>query len=67
VVLAIYKGRGSVVEVVTRNNGRSNGLIAIDGQGWLRRGLNWGFKAGEGYGMEVAYLGAERGEGDGRE
>jgi hypothetical protein len=53
--------------VVTRNNGRSNGPIAIDGQGWLRRGLNWGFKAGEGYGMEVAYLGAERGEGDGRE
>jgi hypothetical protein len=36
------------IEVVTRDNGRSNGLNAIDGRGWLRRGLNWGFKAGEG-------------------
>jgi hypothetical protein len=48
VVLAFYRGRGSVVEVVTRDNGRSNGLNGIDGQGWLRRLLNRGFKVGEG-------------------
>jgi hypothetical protein len=48
VVLAFYRGRGSTVEVVTRDNGRSNGLNAIDSRGWLRRGLNEGFKAGEG-------------------
>jgi hypothetical protein len=28
-------------------NGQLNGLQAIDGRGWLRRGLTWGFKAGE--------------------
>jgi hypothetical protein len=47
-VLAFYRGRGSAVEVVTRNNGQSNGLNAIYGWGWLRRGLNQGFKVGEG-------------------
>jgi hypothetical protein len=48
VVLAFYRGWGSVVEVVTRDNGRSNVLKAIDGRGWLRMALNRGFKAGEG-------------------
>jgi hypothetical protein len=28
-------------------NGRLNGLQAIDGQGWLKRGLIQGFNAGE--------------------
>jgi hypothetical protein len=48
VVLAFYTGWGSAVDVVTRDNGWSNGLDAIDGRGWLRRGLNLGFKVGEG-------------------
>jgi hypothetical protein len=48
VVLAFYRCRWSTVEIVTRDNGRSNDLNAIDGWGWLRRGLNWVFKAGEG-------------------
>jgi hypothetical protein len=47
-VLAFYRGRGSTIEVVTRDNSRSNGLHAIDDLGWLRRGLNREFKAGEG-------------------
>jgi hypothetical protein len=48
VVIAFYRGRGSAVEVVMHDNGQSNGLNVIDGRGWLRRGLNRGFKAGEG-------------------
>jgi hypothetical protein len=48
VVLAFYRGRGSAVVVVTHDKGQSNGLNVIDGWGWLRRGLNRGFKAGEG-------------------
>jgi hypothetical protein len=48
VVLTFYRGRGSAVEVVTYDNGWSNGLNAIDGRGWLGRGLNQGFKSREG-------------------
>jgi hypothetical protein len=33
VVLAFYRGRGSVVEVVTHDNDWGNGLNAIDGWG----------------------------------
>jgi hypothetical protein len=48
VVHTFYRGRWRAIEVVTRDNGWSNGLKAIDGQWWLRRGLNQGFKSGEG-------------------
>jgi hypothetical protein len=34
VVLAFYRGRGSAVEAITCDNGRSNGLNTIDGRGW---------------------------------
>jgi hypothetical protein len=47
-MLTFYRGRESAIEVVTRDNGWSNGLNAIDGREWLRRGLNRGFKAREG-------------------
>jgi hypothetical protein len=38
---------GSIREVARGGNGQLNGLQAIDGRGWLKRGLIRGFKAGE--------------------
>jgi hypothetical protein len=50
--------RGSAEEVATGGNGRLNGLQAIDGRGWLKRGLIRGFKARESYGVVAASRGA---------
>jgi hypothetical protein len=44
--------------VATGGNGRRNGLQAIDGRGWLKRGLIRGFKARESYGVVAASQGA---------
>jgi hypothetical protein len=47
VELTFYRGRGSVGQVATGSNGRSNGLNSIDGLGGLRMGLKQGFKVGK--------------------
>jgi hypothetical protein len=52
VVLAFCRGQERAGEVATGDNRWLNGLQAIDGRGWLRRGINPGVKAGRRY-LEV--------------